>query len=327
MQDNIFFLRVCSIVENALQIGKRKFVLYPYGYNGMKAEQILRRRYGIPDLLLIDNNLASYSPRVSLMSDLKKADFPEEAILIFTLENPTVFKQVYQAIPDFIPRDAVIFIFEEIAKENKGKGASEDFLYRKCLVGRHTTGYEYIVSRPGLCKSIGRFCAINGSARIVSNHPLDMVSVSSSFYTPPHADSPAELDGADDNLFAQRLLCCQKYGRFSYNKDFNVPLGSYVAKNEPCVIGNDVWIGHNVPIMPGLNIGDGAVLAANCVVTHDVNPYTIVAGVPARPIRKRFSEEDIEKFLRIKWWEWTDEKIKENYELFYQPKAFLQHFA
>ncbi|MDE6773391.1 MAG: CatB-related O-acetyltransferase, partial [Treponemataceae bacterium] len=75
------------------------------------------------------------------------------------------------------------------------------------------------------------------------------------------------------------------------------------------VVGNDVWIGQNVTIMPGIRIGDGAIIGARAVVTKDVPPYTIVGGVPAKPIRKRFSDDVIEKLLKLKWWDLPPEKI------------------
>jgi chloramphenicol O-acetyltransferase type B len=78
------------------------------------------------------------------------------------------------------------------------------------------------------------------------------------------------------------------------------------------VIGNDVWIGTEALIMPGRHIGDGAVIAARAVVTKDVGPYEIWGGNPARLIKKRFSDEDIEALLQIKWWDWDIEKIKAN---------------
>lgn len=78
------------------------------------------------------------------------------------------------------------------------------------------------------------------------------------------------------------------------------------------VIGNDVWIGYEAVIMPGVKIGDGAIVGTRAVVTKDVPPYTIVGGVPARPIRKRFDDETIEKLLKIKWWDWDKEKIEKN---------------
>lgn len=78
------------------------------------------------------------------------------------------------------------------------------------------------------------------------------------------------------------------------------------------VIGNDVWLGYKSVIMSGVNIGDGAIVAAHSIVTKDVPPYSIVGGNPARIIRKRFEEEQIEKLLTLKWWDWGIEKITAN---------------
>lgn len=80
------------------------------------------------------------------------------------------------------------------------------------------------------------------------------------------------------------------------------------------IIGNDVWIGYEAVILSGVTIGDGAIIGARAVVTKDVPPYTIVGGVPAKQIRKRFSDSDISKLLKIKWWNWSKEKIARNIE-------------
>ena len=80
------------------------------------------------------------------------------------------------------------------------------------------------------------------------------------------------------------------------------------------VIGNDVWIGYEAVVMAGVTIGDGAIIGTRAVVTKDVPPYMIVGGIPARPIKKRFSEETIEKLLDLQWWDWPREKLAENIE-------------
>ncbi|MFA7675420.1 MAG: CatB-related O-acetyltransferase [Endomicrobiia bacterium] len=77
------------------------------------------------------------------------------------------------------------------------------------------------------------------------------------------------------------------------------------------VIGNDVWIGYESVIMQGVHIGDGAIIGTRAIVTKDVAPYTIVTGVPAQPVKKRFDEKTINKLISIKWWDWSPEKIKE----------------
>ncbi len=77
-------------------------------------------------------------------------------------------------------------------------------------------------------------------------------------------------------------------------------------------IGNDVWIGYNATIMPGIRIGDGAIIAANSTVVKDVEPYSIVGGNPAGEIRKRFAEDMIQRLLKLGWWDWDPEKITRN---------------
>ncbi|MCC0673635.1 CatB-related O-acetyltransferase [Clostridioides sp. ES-S-0145-01] len=76
------------------------------------------------------------------------------------------------------------------------------------------------------------------------------------------------------------------------------------------VIGNDVWIGYDAVIMPGVKIGDGAIIGTRAVVTNNVPPYSIVGGIPAKIIKKRFNDDIISKLLKIKWWDWSYEKIQ-----------------
>lgn len=78
------------------------------------------------------------------------------------------------------------------------------------------------------------------------------------------------------------------------------------------IIGSDVWIGFEAVIMAGVTIGDGAIIASRAVVTKDVEPYSIVGGMPAKPIKKRFSDDIIAKLIKLKWWDWDEERIKAN---------------
>lgn len=80
------------------------------------------------------------------------------------------------------------------------------------------------------------------------------------------------------------------------------------------VIGNDVWIGYEAVIMQGVTIGDGAIIGTRAVVTKDVPPYTIVGGCPAKVIRKKFDDAVIEKLCRLQWWNWPEDKVRENME-------------
>jgi acetyltransferase-like isoleucine patch superfamily enzyme len=109
----------------------------------------------------------------------------------------------------------------------------------------------------------------------------------------------------------------QKYVSTSpvfYSNGGQLPL-SFVSKNyfdeyDTTIIGNDVWIGSDVIIMDGVNIGDGAIIASGAVVTKDVEPYSVVGGIPARHIRYRFNPEEIAFLLDFKWWDKDREWLK-----------------
>ncbi len=131
---------------------------------------------------------------------------------------------------------------------------------------------------------IGKFCAIAAQVRIgAPNHPMDRPSQHRFTYCPEYYDAAATRDHA---FFRDR-------------RDARV------------IIGNDVWIGHAVIVLPDVTIGDGAVLAAGAVVTKDVAPYTVVGGVPARQIRERFNRSIAAQLSRIAWWDWPPETIFE----------------
>ena len=120
--------------------------------------------------------------------------------------------------------------------------------------------------------SIGRFCSISQGCIVGTNHhPIDHFSTSAVFYS--------RSWGVSEN---------------SYKKKYN--------KGKSTIIGNDVWIGANAIVLGGVTVGDGAVIGAGSVVTKDVPPYAVVAGVPAKVLKYRFTESQIENFLKIKWW-------------------------
>lgn len=105
---------------------------------------------------------------------------------------------------------------------------------------------------------------------------------------------------------------------FLYSDIFNLKgeNSGYDRFDDKCIIGNDVWIGCGATICRGVEIGDGAVIAANAVVTKDVDPYSIVGGVPAKLIKYRFDKDIIENLLKIKWWTFQESVIRDNFHIF-----------
>lgn len=133
---------------------------------------------------------------------------------------------------------------------------------------------------------IGKFCAIASGVKFIMNGGNHLTDSISTF--------PFEIFGGE-------WKDAMKGKQYPYKGD--------------TVIGNDVWIGFEAVIMPGVKIGDGAIIGAKSVVTKNVEPYSIVAGNPAKEIKKRFSEDKIRSLQELKWWDWSTEKISENLSL------------
>ena len=132
---------------------------------------------------------------------------------------------------------------------------------------------------------IGKFCMLASGVTFImngGNHLVDAVS------TYPFAIFGGDWSGAMDGK-------------------------SYPSKGDT-IVGNDVWIGHGAVIIPGVTIGDGAIIGTKSVVTKEVAPYAVVGGNPAKEIKKRFSEDQIEQLLKLKWWDWEMERITQQLE-------------
>ena len=157
--------------------------------------------------------------------------------------------------------------------------------YKHIAIGKYTFGKPSICGGENGQVTIGKFCSIAGGVSIYAGaeHRLDWVS------------------------------------QYSFNK-FPIAAQKEIIRSKGKVsIGNDVWIEDGAFILSGVTIGDGAVIAARAVVVKDVKPYEIVGGNPAKHIKYRFSESQIDSLLKIKWWNWDIEKIKENFDLILSP--------
>lgn len=164
-------------------------------------------------------------------------------------------------------------------------------------------GYgSYIGSNCFVIAKVGRYSSISDYVSVAEGkHPSKtFVSTSPVFYARRHDSVKCFVN---ENLFEEQ--------------NYAIP-----EKKISAVIGNDVWIGRNVLILQGVKIGDGAIVAAGSVVTKDVEPYSIVGGVPAKEIRKRFSDSEIEFLLKLEWWNKPLEWIKDNALLFSNINEF-----
>lgn len=158
-----------------------------------------------------------------------------------------------------------------------------DFVSDPMLFEKNNVLYHYPVNRDRLI--IGKFCSIACGAKFIftsANHTLRSLST-----------YPFPIFFEEWGLEKSRIAA------------------AWDNKGDT-VIGNDVWIGYEAVILSGVHIGDGAIIGTRAVVTKDVPPYTIVGGVPAKEIRKRYDEDTIRKLLQIQWWNWPFDRIQQS---------------
>lgn len=204
-------------------------------------------------------------------------------------------------------------IFAQKYKISLGKNVKVDAITSfegENRIGNNTTiiqtkiGYSsYLGSNSKFVKTnIGRYTSIAPEVRVVSgHHPIDeYVSTSPVFYSQQYGGR---------NTYVDREF----YNPYTYVDDINEILVN---------IGSDVWIGEGVKIVEGVNIGDGAVVAAYSIVTKDLEPYGVYAGVPAKLVKYRFDKEYIDKLLELKWWNKSEEWLKARAHSFRDLNSF-----
>lgn len=173
-------------------------------------------------------------------------------------------------------------------------------------IGRHNYGP---LAKPGeydmnFIESIGSFCSFGFNTAVVQTHYMGVTTHQFLFASWRYPDFDRKLPhDKQEKIFRE-----------------------YIASRKT-FIGNDVWTGRNVSIMAGVRIGDGAVIGTGAVVTHDIPPYAIAVGVPAKVIKYRFTPEQIEALEQIQWWNWDDDIIAERYDDFLDIDEFIRKYG
>jgi acetyltransferase-like isoleucine patch superfamily enzyme len=169
-------------------------------------------------------------------------------------------------------------------------------VYSPSLIINSKIGFGSYIAQFSIVNSteIGKFCSIGPN--FLSGygiHPTNGISTSPMFYSTKN-----------------------QAGKSFTTKD-------KIEETKPIFIGNDVFIGANVIVLDGVTINDGAIIGAGAVVVNDIPPYAIAVGVPARIVKYRFSSDEIDSFLKIKWWDWPEDKLKDIEKYFFDIKIFL----
>lgn len=190
-------------------------------------------------------------------------------------------------------------IFSGVVIGSNCKFGHEVKVYKNSVLSNSSVGdYSYIGSNSEIknCR-IGKFCSIASNVKIgLGIHPVDIISTYPGFYS-QYASGVVKF-GIDKSIIEEKIV----------------------------QVGNDVWIGTNSIILDGVIIGNGVVIAAGSVVTKNIEPYSIVGGVPARLIRMRFEQDQIDMLENFKWWDRGLDFCKKNSQLFLDPKEFFLKF-
>lgn len=191
--------------------------------------------------------------------------------------------------------------------DSKDKFEGNNFIGKNAVVKDCEIGFASYIAYESYIEhcQIGKYCCIGPCVKtITGKHPIEFAAMHPFFYS-------------KNNQIGKSYVNSSKYDEHDYVDD---------ERHYQVSIGNDVWIGNSVKIMAGVHIGNGAVIAAGAIVVNDVEPYSIVGGIPAKVIKWRFPSEIITRLENIKWWNFDEAVIKKNADLFEDVEQMLMCF-
>ena len=286
--------QIKECIEQKLDMGFKKFIIFPFGEVGMQVREILRSVYGIETEYVLDNHLCKYNPDIKPLEFLDQ--FPVEGYCVVLASTSS---KIYTELKKELQR---YFTDENIAELSAMVKLEKDKKEWNTKIGKYSYG-PMCTDNP-LIESIGAFSSFAHGAVVVGNHTSQYITTHPMIYAGAHLAEFIE------------------YTYYKEDKWYFEGVQPHRDKIKPLKrvkIGNDVWLGRNVIIANYSNIGNGVIAGAGSIITKDVPDYAVVVGAPARIIRYRYSPEQIESLNKIAWWDWTDDEIRERYDDFYLP--------
>lgn len=284
--------KIRDAIEKALKLGKRNFIIYPYGEYGMLTKTILNHSFGIKECHVVDNKLSLFNPQIKALDYFETVDNASYTVLLSNA-NQSTYDSVRKEVEKYFREEDIIDIFPKKVQIGVKSGG-----YTQC--GKYSYGP---LCNHRFVESVGAFCSFATGTDVVENHPTDYIS------THPFLYADSEINPA----------LWYRYDEYKHAAWYfaDVKPKGIVRKFSKIKIGNDVWLGRNVIITNGANIGNGVIAGAGTIITRDVPDYAIVIGAPARIMRYRYTADQIEKLNTIAWWTWSDQEIRDRYDDFY----------
>ena len=280
-------------IEQKLETGFKKFVIFPFGEVGLQVRDVLRNAYGIEAEYVLDNHLCKYNPAIKPLEFLDTVS-RNGLCAVLAVTNLDIYGDCKKALQRYFADEAIAEFPMMVGTDKMPKWHTE--------IGKHS--YGPLCRNHDLIESIGAFSSFAVGVEVVAEHSIEYLTTYPMIYA-----------GANYEDFVE--FSCYKSEPWYF--DGVTPRRDKVKTFKRIRIGSDVWLGRNVIITKYSNIGNGVVAGAGSVITKDVPDYAVVAGVPARIIRFRYSPEEIKSLNQIAWWDWTDDEIRERYDDFYLP--------
>ncbi len=293
--------QITECIEKTFDIGggdySHRIIIYPCGDVGIQTIEIMKNVYGLEPAYIIDNHKCQFASAIHDSLFIDNLD-TNEYVLMLCSTNHTIYENLKNQVLRWKDNDKLIELECMIDKY----GEIDKYPDFKTEIGKYS--YGPLCKNHILIKKIGAFCSFAEGTDVVMNHETHFLS------THPFISEGKEIENLEYDYIRARE--CVWYFEGVQPKGMK-------CQNKRIVIGNDVWLGRNVLITNSSNIGNGVIAGAGAIITKDVPDYAIVAGVPARIIKFRYTPKQVQALNLIAWWDWSDDDIRKRYDDFYLP--------